>query len=210
MIRAEAQISGGADEDDAVDEELFLQESLELHFNISEVIGSILRTHGSDYLATYMNQWNEIITDLSRPYCIKEDRQFSLYVVSDVVEYALTDATAAEYLSHIMPILIETTGDCVHTGPRQAASYILGVAAGRFPIAFGPYISDSLSALSKSIQMGEEAGEFRGPCTDNSVSAVGAILAKAELLRLPLQYDSLWDRWIRYLPIRGDLVNAAT
>eukprot|EP01035_Chromulina_nebulosa_P018242 gene18242-23915_t len=46
LLRAEAQISGGADEDDIADELILMSESLELHFNISEVIGMILRSHG--------------------------------------------------------------------------------------------------------------------------------------------------------------------
>ena len=35
-------MSGGGDEDDAADEALFMQESLELHYNVAELIGTAL------------------------------------------------------------------------------------------------------------------------------------------------------------------------
>jgi hypothetical protein len=45
VLRAEAAVSSsdGRDEDDAADEQLFMQESLELHYNVAELIGTALR-----------------------------------------------------------------------------------------------------------------------------------------------------------------------
>ena len=32
-------MTGGGDEDDAADEQLFMQQSLELHYNVAELVG---------------------------------------------------------------------------------------------------------------------------------------------------------------------------
>ena len=34
------QVSGAGDEDDVADEQLFMQESLELHYNVAELVGT--------------------------------------------------------------------------------------------------------------------------------------------------------------------------
>jgi len=183
-----------------------MNECLELHYNISDVIGAIVRTHGSDYMEIYLKDWNPIVTDLSRSYCAKEDRQFALYIISDILEFVITNDTAEAFLATFIPALLETTGECSAVGPRQAAAYSLGIAAEKFPTIFSPFAYVSIGALSKSIKLGEE-GELRGPCTDNSASAVGIILENMGNLGLELQYDFLWDQWIAYLPLLHDLVS---
>lgn len=87
VLRAEAQISGGIDEDDEAEEELYMHESLELHFVLSEVLGSLFKSHGPIFYSTYLNSWHEIVLELSQLHCLKEDQQFALYIACDVIEY---------------------------------------------------------------------------------------------------------------------------
>ena len=150
IFSARSKVSGGGDEDDAADEVHFMQESLELHYNVAELIGaaffhfyvlivtyyliyiilfyalhillsllwrsffcrnishsvlfsiflgSVFKTHGSSFTPVYLEHWHEMITEMGHVHCLKEDRQFSFFVVSDVIEFGLTPTTSASYLS---------------------------------------------------------------------------------------------------------------
>lgn len=102
ILKAEAQVVGVTDEDDEQDEEFFLTESMELHYNIAELVGALFRTHGSDYLPVYMERWHDMLHHMSNSQCLKEDRQFSFFIISDVIEFGLGDSNdlAASYFCH--------------------------------------------------------------------------------------------------------------
>jgi hypothetical protein len=109
ILKAEAQVLGVTDEDDEQDEEFFLTESMELHYNIAELVGALFRTHGSDYLPVYMERWHDMLHHMSNSQCLKEDRQFSFCIISDVIEFGLGDSNdlAASYFVHIMQDLCD-------------------------------------------------------------------------------------------------------
>lgn len=209
VLRAEAQVSGDLDEEDASDEAVFMQESMELHYNISDLIGAVFRTHGSQFYQIYIEQWHDMICNLSHSYCLKEDRQFAFFVVSDVIEFGLTRETAKVYLEQVMPTLLETcrTSSVDGFGPKRSCAYAIGIACELYPVEFAPYALTALQALSACIQQGDEDGEAKGPCTDNAVSAVGIILEKMETHKLvDVNYQFVWNQWVSYLPLRHDEV----
>lgn len=61
--------------------------------------GSVLMTHGCSFTPIYLEQWHEMITEMSHPHCLKEDRRFSFSVIADVLEFGLTTATAPSYFA---------------------------------------------------------------------------------------------------------------
>lgn len=205
ILRAEAQLSGAVDEDDEAEEEVFMSESLELHFNISEVAGMMIRGRGHLYFPVYESHWHEIIVSMIQLHCSKHDQQFGMYILCDVVEFGLTSETSTAFLPQILPLMIELVGSCEAVGPRQAAAYAVGISAEKYPGVFIPYVHTALTALAKSIAMGDIEGNSRGECTDTSVASVGIILEKNSYLGIQLEYDYMWSRWINYLPLRDDI-----
>jgi hypothetical protein len=69
----------------------------------------------------------------------------------------------------------------------------------------------ALHALSACIAQGEAPEEPRGECTDNAVSAVGAVLESLQAIGYnglsAQQYERLWGQWLEYLPLQHDAVS---
>ena len=210
MLRAEAQLSGGADEHDAEDECMFLQESMEMLYNVAEVIGEIFRTHGNLYFELYSATWHPVVEAMTAAHCLKEDRQFAFFMISDVIEFGLpgpgSDKRATEYLNSVLPLVCDTVGKCSEPSIRQTTAYVIGIAADSFPNQFAPFAMTALMALAASVSMGEEAPDsMRGNATDNAVAAIGVILEEMESIGVTLSYDIMWAQWIAYLPLQNDL-----
>ena len=203
--------SAGRDEDDAADEMMFMQESMELHYNVAELIGAILRTHGEKFLPVYLEQWHETMSEMSHPYCLKEDRNISFFVISDVIDFVLSTSSASLYLADVVPMLCEACANVPDASTRQPCAYSLGRASCLYPQAFAPHAMAALQALGACIALGEEPPEEpRGACTDNAVNSVGIILENMEqyanesIAGLNLEY--MWGQWLGYLPLKHDLV----
>ena len=232
VLRAEAQVSGQRDDDDADDEQAFMEDSMELHNNVAELIGTLFKTHGKGLFPMYMNLWHEIIHNACQPFCLKEDQQFAFYVISDVIEHGLKDAgdnsdgDANRFYSLVMDNLINACGVTQSAKERQVDSidkelaikrvcaYSIGIAAGLFPAAFAPYVNAALKGLWICVTSGDEEGPgSRGATTDNAVSAVGTILEAAESLNSQIQttndsstsFQFIWGEWLLYLPLKEDL-----
>ena len=62
-------------------------------------LGSVFKTHGPSFTPVYLEHWHEMITEMGHIHCLKEDRQFSFFVISDVIEFGLTSATSVSYLA---------------------------------------------------------------------------------------------------------------
>lgn len=206
------------DEEDADDERILMNESLELHFNVSELIGAVFKTHGHLFLPVYMSEMNDVITEMSHAHCLREDRQFAFYVVSDVIEFGLNDAAAGPYLAAVMPNICEACATLEEeVALRQACAYVIGKAAEKYPQAFCSCLSSNpplpmmaLQSLSACISRGETASEPKGECTDNAVSSVGIIVESLQRIGYSglnaQQYDRLWGQWLEYLPLQFDKV----
>jgi hypothetical protein len=210
MLRAEAQVSGGGvDEDDMGDEEMFQQNCMELHFNLAELIGTVFKTHGSDFMSVYRQIWHETVVQMVHVNCLKEDRQFGYFIISDVIEFGLTNETAGEYFGTIMANVLEGCG-AEEEGIRQTSVYIIGIAAELYPSVFLPYASSGLAALSGAIAKGD-GDEARGMSTDNAVSSVGILLEQMEAVldgtpdALTQSFPFVWGEWLAYLPVRDDV-----
>jgi len=221
-------VSGLRDDDDVDDERNFMEESLELHNNVAEMVGTLFKMHGADYFPVYMEKWHEIIHNASQSYCLKEDRQFSYYVISDVIEYGLgsihhnnnqTENFAALYFGLVMDLLIavcatphsahsEVSGDDVLL--KRTCCYAIGIAAELHPIEFEPFVQAALQALWVCVNAGDTEGPgSRGATTDNAISAVGLILESAESLSnasaSSKSFNYVWGEWLSYQPLKDDI-----
>lgn len=205
VLRAEAQVAGGADEHDEADEAIFLQQSLELHYNIAELIGTIFRTHGDSFSSVFFEMFHENVTTMAHPQCLKEDRQFAYFIICDVIEFGLSVGLAEKYYAECMHSLLDGV---ITASPslRQTCAYALGIAAEKYSAAFAPYAPDALTALAQCVAMGEEPDEARGQCTDNAVAAVGIILEAMENTGVSMNYSFMWEQWLNYLPLKHDMV----
>jgi len=209
VLRAEAQVSGGADEEDEADERDFMHETVELHHNIGEVIGAMLRTHSTAFMPCYMEHWHSLLENLTAPHCLKEDRQFSFSTICDVYEFGLCSASeqdASTYYASTLPALIEccSTAAISDSSARRYAAYGIGTAAEKHPQAFASFATQALMALARTVQLGEEENEQEGETTDNAISSIGAILEQMEALGVSIDYASGWGLWCSKLPLNDD------
>lgn len=211
MLRAEAQLSGGADENDASDENLFLAEYMEMQYTVAEVVGTLFRTHGALYFDTYMAIWHPVIETMTSDHCLKEDKQFSFALLSDLIEFGFIGATSEnngkvqEYLNTLIPLVCETCGNSVEPGLRQTCAYTIGVLGEKYPNELSPYVMKALQSLAASVTMGEDPPhEMKGPATDNAVSAIGTLLERLEASGVALNYAFMWNQWASYGPLEHD------
>lgn len=84
---AEAQTDEDYDEEEEERDAMMGAEEEELQFNLSEVLGSIFKTHGEAFIPVFSELWMEKIVQLSQPQCIATDRKFAAYVICDLLEY---------------------------------------------------------------------------------------------------------------------------
>ena len=181
---------------------------MELQYNVAEVVGEIFKTHGSQYFDIYMSLWHLLISEMTANHCLKEDRRFAFFIISDVIEFGLAgEKRVADYFSQIIPIVCDGCGKTDEPGIRQTCAFILGVAANSFPSHFAPYAVHALMSLAASVTLGEEPPDIkRGLATDNAISSIGVILEKMELVGLKLNYLQMWEQWVAYLPLHHDTV----
>jgi hypothetical protein len=218
ILRAEGQISAasGRDEHDLADEEAFLQESGELHFNLSDLLCALFRTHSSAFFPVYMDHWNEVVCNLCCSHCLSEDQQFAASIICDVVEFGLNDASAEIFIEQTFTLLCEVCTNTVDYSPRRNCAYALGIMCEKFSrkmlLSSPQRAMTALAALGRSIAKGEGEGAPRGAATDNAVSAVGILLEQLDMLRDEVGLDSgvdlqlMWGQWLAYLPLRDDTV----
>jgi hypothetical protein len=213
VLRAEAIINQGddvsspVDEDDQAEEEAFMQESFELHYNLAEVLSMIVLSHGEAFYPIYMNHYHQIIYELAQPHCLREDQQFGLFIICDMIEFGLPIASAASFLSLIAPLMTTILTSCPYPSSRQAAAYAIKIMAEKYyDTAIASSVASILNALALSIAAGDQDGRgSRGECTDNAVAAVGVILERISSKAPQMDYNYIWNSWIAYLPLKDDL-----
>ena len=173
VARAEAQTDEDYDQEQADQDAMRGKEEEELQFNISEVLGSILKTHGGRFLPAMTEDWLPRMAELSHEACLIADRKLAAFIFCDVLEFC-GEATAPVFGS-LMPHLLLGIGSEEPT-LRQPCAYGIGVAAAAAPGAFGstPFVEHALQQL---IQSTEKPGARQG----EQESATGKIIKAAFL-----------------------------
>ena len=228
------QISGDVDEDDFNEERLFMQESSELHYNISEVLSALFQVNEHVFYGVFLQHWHEIILNLSHKNCLKEDRQFAFSLITDAIEFGLNRSNqdcAASLFSTILPSIIECCNECEDAELSRAAAYAMGIAFYWHPHASVSYTGSALHALgacvtrhTRTLQRLKASAAASSPdessyedmelmtqadvgaCLDNAVATVGIIMEQSLMLKLELNYTLLLEHWLSHLPLRYDEV----
>lgn len=213
VMRAEATIHG-KDEDDEDEEQDFMAFSMEMHFNVCEMVGSLLCTHSALFFPIYLSEWHPMVCDLVHPHCLKEDRVIACSLLADVFVYGFTDGQdVGGFFAPIMSPLIDCCANGQTAALRRCAAFAIGTAADRFSASFTSFIPAALAALAKCISQGHD-GAPRGSATDNAVMAVGTILQAISglgndyaiyLIAAGFDVRTLWGQWLAYLPMTHDV-----
>jgi importin-5 len=204
--RAIARAEAITDEDyDAEQEEFDMMkgaEEEEIQFNIAELIGSILKTHGSLFLPVLIKtQWLDRLNDFSHEHSLLSDRKIAAYVFCDIVEYC--DDAAVPLLDLIMPSLLRGV-DSDEPTLRQPCAYGVGISASK--LTHTQWVEHALQHLSMAAsKAGARQGEQES-ATDNVVAAIGTICIQlSDHQVIARDGDRLWDQYLNYLPLRSDV-----
>jgi hypothetical protein len=258
VLRAEATVQKdteqGDDVEDLDEEAHFFQESLELHFNISEVLNALFQTHSTNFFPIYLAEWHDLISNLSHPFCLAEDRRLAFLVISDVIQYGVAPVSpenvslsipttphtphtpgthsslshdvplspsgvlcssgltpaAEEYLSAVIPVLIESCSKTTDLELQRTAAYAIGIAFELHCRAIMPHIGNALTALRQLITsplLDPEDCDEHGLCVDNAVAAVGLITEQTLKLNIDFHQAFLLQQWLQFLPLKNDMVS---
>lgn len=142
--RASATVNVDYDEDDELFDISMNRDEEELQYNVGEVLGSLLRTHGAAVLdAFHTAGWVDRIRDMADERCVEADRKFAVYVIADIFEFGVvaprgdvvSDAALNETRRNCVVLYLNllaslaTSNAHADSAPRrQAAVYALGVA----------------------------------------------------------------------------------
>ena len=85
------QVSGAGDEDDVADEQLFMQESLELHYNVAELVG----TYRVLPMCTYIRK--------NENYCKSRNLHLLIHIFNYVAPHHIL-MMITNYLSFALPL----------------------------------------------------------------------------------------------------------
>ncbi len=65
---------------------MLLHKEEELQFNMSEVLGALIKTHGVSFLPQISEHWLPRLTEMSHEACLVTDRKLASYIFCDVIE----------------------------------------------------------------------------------------------------------------------------
>ncbi len=226
MARAEAITDEDYDEEQQIADLAKGAEEEELQFNISECLGSILKTHGARFLPMLAATWLPKLRDMSHEACRLGDRKLAAYIYCDLLEYC--GEACSPVLGDVIRSLLLGV-DSLEPTLRQPCAYGVGVAAGSCPLALanareetggvsergGGLLSSSLveeclqRLCASAMREGARDGQHES-ATDNVVAAIGTLCVHLGAHPAVAQnLDALWDQYLAYLPLRGD-VSAAS
>ncbi|CAG9316983.1 unnamed protein product [Blepharisma stoltei] len=192
---------GEEDSEDELIKEINKNEEDSLHTQISEVLGSLFKTHREFSLEIVNFLYSHVLSKFLAPDTTDEDHKFAIFVIDDVVEFVGQDL-AGDKWSSLAEALVRFTADS-NDAVRQAASYGIGILAiFSNAAAFAPWTDQILVALDKSINfpMGTNK-KSHGHAKDNAVAALGKII---KYQSGSINSATIVPAWVNLLPLRRD------
>ncbi|KAF9415626.1 hypothetical protein BGZ76_004776, partial [Entomortierella beljakovae] len=178
-------------EEEEINEESILGE-------ISKSLNSILKTHGTSYLAQFKSLEPVIGLFLGDP-TNTVARQWALCVLADFVEF--TGPHSWPIMVSYLPLVLESVLNAESGGVRQAACYAMGLC-GQYG---GPLYSEvCYAALTPLFQVIHEPGskEIENVyATENAISAVTKI---CKFNSSQFDVNTVLPSWVQTLPITHD------
>jgi len=189
------------EEKEMVDDEIKREE--EVQVAISELIGSLFKTHKNMTLGLA----NYLIYNILPAVFIENQTEnmlkFGIFLIDDIVEFLGYELLPNEWVSFATVLLKYTTeSSCVL---RQAACYGLGVFAEKTPshVLNAETLQLWLNALLEAVKIpkGSEKEKTYGHCRDNGIAAMGKIIKAHFAIFDPTPYLTIW---LNFLPLKFD------
>ncbi|CAG9313658.1 unnamed protein product [Blepharisma stoltei] len=192
---------GSDDSEDELIKEINKNEEDSLHTQISEVLGSLFKTHREFSLEIVNFLYSHVLSKFLAPDTTDEDHKFAIFVIDDVVEFVGQDLAGDKWNS-LAEALVRFTADA-NDAVRQAASYGIGILAiYSNSAAFAPWTEQILVALDKSINFPMGTGKkSHGYAKDNAIAALGKIIKHQSG---SINSAAIVPVWINLLPLRRD------
>lgn len=176
----------------------FNSDDSEVYIGLTEVIGSIFKTHPYFTSPLLGAVSSEIIPKLVVESQSNELHKYALFIIDDAIEY-LSASHSTDKWDEIISILL-----CYANDPddalRQAAVYGLGLYA-QSSQNFADKAPVVLSALFCSLEIPLKRIKTYGHARDNSISAIGKVI-KFQSNYIDLQ--GIIEKWISLLPLKWD------
>jgi len=218
VLRAEAAVSGEADDADQDDERKLHDDNSGIYSSLVDLLGTILRTHSDIFVSIYKDNWVEIVEGMLHKHCLLEDQLFAIGVTNFFLEYGFAEDTnplrhsngVSSYTSNFINSYVPRLSECFrfNASPlmRQAAAFSLATAAERYPAEFSAHAVQALNVLAISDILGNNSAVTHDIATDSSIFALGAILEAVELSGVlsNTNCNVAWGKWLANLPLQSD------
>jgi hypothetical protein len=192
-------------ESDKIVEQIIRTTEDNLHVAISDVIGTLFKTHKELSLGIVNFCYEKLLVKLLDAAATHEDHKLAIYIIVDIVEYV-----GPELVSDKWGALTEALvrfADNARDETRQAACYGIGVLAEKTGHAlFAPLTSQVLLALERAIQVPK--GEHSDPynhARDNIIAALARII-RCQAVNIPI--ETIVPVWVQLLPLSHDTTEA--
>ena len=173
-----------------------------IYIEITEVIGSILKSHPyfTSHLLSLIS--SQIIPKLLHESKEKNFHKYVLFIIDDAIEFLSSSHSTTKW-DELLSILLCYAADA-DDGLRQAAVYGLGVYS-QNSAEFEEKASIILSALFCSLDIPSKRIKTYGFARDNSISAIAKVIKyQSQTIDLP----AVVERWIKLLPLKWDKAEA--
>uniref|UniRef100_H2YPJ6 Importin N-terminal domain-containing protein n=1 Tax=Ciona savignyi TaxID=51511 RepID=H2YPJ6_CIOSA len=213
---AERQVKrADEDYDDQVEEALQDEDEEDVYIlsKVADVLHSLFGVLGAEVLPLFdvlLPHYAKLI-ESDRPWA---DRQWSLCVFDDVIEYA--SPQSVKYQEVFVGPMVTYLED-ISPEVRQAAAYGIGVMASSASETFSAAISESIPRLKRVIEGPHGRGAQDRPLAhediaplENCISAIGKILRHCPgILGSDAAVSQLLQLWLSWLPVTEDKEEAA-
>lgn len=196
------------EEEDSEDEDLSeftKKEEDDLHTAISEVLGSIFKTHSNFSLDIVNFLYEKVLSKFLAPETSSEDHKFAIFVIDDIIEYIGQDVVGDKWnaLCEAITRYADDSDDAV----RQAAVYGLGVfAAGSSAEVYSAWSASILQKLEEAIKIPPTSNtKTHGYARDNAIAALGRIIKHQSGL---VDLNAIVPVWVTFFPLRHDKIEA--
>lgn len=192
-------------ESDKIVEEIIRNTEDNLHVAISDVIGTLFKTHKELSLGIVNFCYEKLLVKLLDAEATHEDHKLAIYIIVDIVEYVGPELVHDKW-SALTEALVRFA-DNQRDDTRQAACYGIGVLAEKTSHAlFAPLANQVLAALDRAMHVPK--GEREDPyhhARDNIIAALSRVI-KHQGVNIP--YEVVVPVWVQLLPISYDVVEA--
>jgi len=167
VLRAEAAVSGGADDGDQDDERKLRDENSGIYSHVTDLLGTMLRSHSALFAPIYVECWVEMVDGMLHKHCLLEDQLFAIGVTDLFLEFGFSGGASglSSYLSSFLNSYVPRLSECCRcsTSPlmRRASALSFATIAERYPAEFSSHAFDSISLYAHLRSQALEAKLFQ-------------------------------------------------